>query len=293
MSEAFTLVLADMLFVDALGRSGLGYDFTTRRIHPLFASLGLDALGDPAARRALLWANARFCLAGDPGPYEQLGADPAALAAFRAKYEQFFVADYRWTTQNFRSMGDRLGGRAGAWLELIAPLRRRLPSPSETIGELTDALAAEGVGAGDLDGLIAAVFRRYLARLETLLATPPPPDAAARCRAHGFLRWACGQLALCVVFDFLPESAYWARHLTHTLSGEPPLDRALDRATIEQLRGFFDQYVDLLHERHLISADDRAVYRELYPAFAPWFVEYDVELQAPLDQTARAIVRPR
>ena len=286
MSEAFTLVLADMVFVDALRAGGLEYDFERRRIHPLYASLGLDAAGDPSALRRVLWANARFCLAGDPGPYRELGADEEALSAFRGKYEQFFVADYRWTTQNFRSMGERLGGRAAAWLELVAPLRRRLPSASHTVGELTDALAGEGVGAGELDRLIEAVFARYFARLERLWTTPPPADAAVRCRTHGFLRWLSGQLALCVVFDFVPESAYWAGRLREALAGDAPLELT----DVQRLRGFFDQYVDLLHERRLISADDRAVYREVYPAFAPWFVEYDVELQAPLDQTARAII---
>lgn len=286
LSEAFTLVLADMVFVDALRASGLEYDLTRRRIHPLFASLRLDPAGDPADLRPLLWANARFCLAGDDAEYRALGADPAALAAFRGKYEQFFVADYRWTEQNFRSMGDRLGARASAWLARTAPLRARLRAPAETVGHLADALAAEGVDPGDLDALVAALFARAWARLEALWAAPPAPEEVAGGRGQAFLRWVVGQLALCEVFDFVPESAYWTERLVGALR-QGPLPGP---ARIAALRGFFDQYVDLLHARRLISADDRAVYRELYPAFAPCFVEYDVELQAPLDATARAIV---
>lgn len=286
MSEAFTLVLADMLFVDALRASGLDYDWTRRRIHPLFASLGLGDPTDLSQLRRVLWANARFCLAGDPSAYVALGADPAALAAFRDKYEQFFVADYRWTHQNFASMGERLGGRAPAWLALIAPLRARLPVATDTVGELTAALVEEGVDPGDLDALIEAVFARYLARLEALWGAPPPDDVLARRLTHGFTRWLCGQLALCVVFDLVPESAYYAARLRDAVAASP----TLDLAHAQRLRGFFDQYVDLLHERRLISADDRAVFREVYPAFAPYFVEYDVELQAPLDRTARELV---
>lgn len=286
MSEAFTLVLADMLFVDALRASGLDYDWSRRRIHPLFASLDLGGATDLGALRRVLWANARFCLAGDASGYAALGADPAAFAAFRDKYEQFFVADYRWTHQNFASMTERLGGRARAWLDLVAPIRARLPVATQTVGELTAALVAEGVDPGDLDALIEAVFARYLGRLERLWSAPPPPDAAARCLTNGFARWVSGQLALCVVFDLVPESAYYSARLRDALAR---VER-LELADVQRLRGFFDQYVDLLHERRLISADDRAVFREVYPAFAPFFVEYDVELQAPLDVTARAIV---
>ena len=285
-SEAFTLVLADMVFASSLRAAGLEYDFSPRRILPLFDSLGLDPVGRAADLRRLLHANARFCLCGDPGEFRALGADPAVWEAFRGKYEQFFVADYRWTEQNFRSMGERLGARAPAWLELIAPLRARLRSPSQTIGELTDALVGEGVDPLDLEALVEGVFARYLARLEGLWSAPPPAGEAARGGEQAFLRWAAGQLALCVVFDVVPESAYWAGKLRDALAGEA----RLDPARVAALRGFFDQYVDLLHERRLISADDRAVFREVYPAFSPWFVEYDVELQAPLDRTAREVV---
>src|SRR5690606_33898717 len=70
MSEAFTLVLADMVFVDALRAAGLEYDWARRRIHPLFASLGVGAAAVDLSRlRPVLWANARFCLAGDPAAY--------------------------------------------------------------------------------------------------------------------------------------------------------------------------------------------------------------------------------
>lgn len=283
MSEAFTLVLADMVFVDALARTGLAYDFSPRRIHPLFASLGLDPGGDPAHLRRLLRANVRFCLAGDASEYRALGADPAAFEAFRGKYEQFFVADYRWTHQNFASMTERLGGRAGAWLALIDPLRARL-APTETVGGLTDALRADGVDVRRLDPLVEAVFERSWARLERLWTTPPADPG--RCLGQGFTRWLAGQLALCVVFDVAPEGAYYGRRLVDAVARAGPLGAD----DVARLRGVFDQYVDLLHGRRLISKDDRDVYREVFPAFSPYFVEYDVELQAPLDATARALV---
>ncbi len=154
------------------------------------------------------------------------------------------------------------------------------------MSQATAAVAAEGRDPCDLEQVVDAVFERYALRLERLWGAPPQTDDVAGWLTQGFTRWLIGQLALCVAFDVVPESAYYAARLREAALAGPSL--GLD--DVQRLRAVFDQYVDLLHARRLISADDRAVFREVYPAFAPFFVEYDVDLQAPLDRTARAIV---
>lgn len=115
ISEAFTLVLADMLFVDGLARSGLDYDFGKRKIWPLFACLSLDFERDrDASLRRLLHANTRYALAGDDSEWRELrapGVDDArfeaALADYEGKYEGYFRADWSWTVNNFEAMAAR------------------------------------------------------------------------------------------------------------------------------------------------------------------------------------------
>ena len=80
-SGQIDLVLADMVFIDVLSRAGVVYDYTKRRIHPLFASLDVD-VSEPVQLKALLYANASYCLLGDTAPYQELGASKEALAGF-------------------------------------------------------------------------------------------------------------------------------------------------------------------------------------------------------------------
>jgi len=42
MSEAFTQVMTDMVFVDTIKRSGIEYDYSKRKIYPLFSDLEID-----------------------------------------------------------------------------------------------------------------------------------------------------------------------------------------------------------------------------------------------------------
>lgn len=67
MSEAVSLALADMTYVDALTHrpEHAGYDFTKRRIHPLFAALPREKQGD---LRWLLHALTRFVVLGEACP---------------------------------------------------------------------------------------------------------------------------------------------------------------------------------------------------------------------------------
>jgi len=281
MSEATTLCLADMAFATAMKRSGVDYDFSPRHILPLFESMGLDP-ASPDDLATTLHANARYCLLGDDSAYRALGADTNALAAFRGKYEQYFIADYTWTRRNFASMAERMGPAARAWLRLTAPIRESLPVEMLTISELRDSL---DVDTNDPEALVEAIFGGYLARLQQLTTTPADPST---CLEHGFKRYMTGQLALTITFDFLPASALYARRLVDELSR---LSETWDLARVQRLRAFFDQYVALLRDRHLVSDEDARIYRELYPFFAPSYVAYDVPPQGDLAEVARQVLR--
>ncbi|CAJ1393544.1 unnamed protein product [Effrenium voratum] len=97
LSEATTLVFADMVFVEALNRSGVSYDWGKRKIWPLFRATGLDPFEPKEAQhflrvfRRLMEANVAYCLLGDDSKYRQLLAEggeegePAVLRDFKDK----------------------------------------------------------------------------------------------------------------------------------------------------------------------------------------------------------------
>ena len=102
-SEATTVTLADMLFVDSLQKSGVEYDFATRRIYPLFMDLQINFLDKKsfvANLKKVVHANYVYCLRGDDSPYRELlreaGSLDENLEKFKEKFMPFFVEDFHW-----------------------------------------------------------------------------------------------------------------------------------------------------------------------------------------------------
>ncbi len=105
LSEAFTLVLADMIFINELVKSGITYDFEKRRIYPLFKSLNVNHNNlSKEEIKSIIKANVDFALLGNRDGFINLGADKNILENYAVKYEKFFIEDYRWTLQNYKNM---------------------------------------------------------------------------------------------------------------------------------------------------------------------------------------------
>jgi hypothetical protein len=66
-----------------------------------------------------------------------------------------------------------------------------------------------------------------------------------------------------------------------------PEDIELDE--IDRIRAYYDDHVDSLAHRNLISLDDASVYKEIYPLFDPFFVSYSDDGQS-LEQIAQGIL---
>ncbi len=286
MSEAFTLVLADMAFIDVLHAQAVDYDFSRRAIFPLFQSL-------PKATpwlehiAAVLRANAAYCLTGNTTPYYSLGAAPVALANFENKYASFFIADYRWTAHNLSSMVSAGNERGAAWWQLTAPIRATLPVEIDTIDGWVQRMRAAHVDFASLPAIVDYIFSQYVQRLTRLASVAPARASPAQRLTYAFKRYMLGQLAIFVVYDFLPEARYFATKLVAALATE----ELLDLATVTRLRSFYEQFVTLLVARSLISDDDAAVYRECYPLFEPFYVNYDASTSDTILDTARAMLQ--
>jgi adenylate kinase len=291
MSEAVTLVLADMLFVDTLRTSGIEYDWSKRRIYPLFANLGLDLEAGPhflTQLERLLRANVRYCLRGDDGGYRALltaaGKGTESLESFTGKYMPFFVEDYRWTARNWANLAAH-ADFFHCWWPAVEPLRTRADLALETIDEFAAHLDRYD---GDLvDQVFARLFRTRIVPVFEADHLPSTPREVQLGRA--FFRYLLGQLGLMVAFDFVPESAVYLDKLRAALLATGP---HLDGDTIDRLRGFYEQYVDLLLEKNLLSTDDARTYREVYPLFPPVFVHYDEQegFYADLTEVSRRIL---
>jgi hypothetical protein len=266
MSEGVSLVLADMLFVDALASdpAHAGYDFTARRIYPLYRAI------DPARRADLRWLLRQivgFVLRGDPG---ELPVDTDAWRAFHAKYTKFFVADFQWTRMNWQNLVARSPMVRG-WIDLVGP------DAFEAQGVWFLSRAVEEVGRGRplaelCDRLFDVVWERRITPALAFSRTVDP----RRSRSAAFRRWLTGQVAFFARYAPIVAAPPLAAELAARIR-DP---RDFDEAEIVETRRRFGDHVRALAKEGIVSDDDAAIFPDLFPLFDPFFLrDYDVAQQ--------------
>lgn len=294
MSEATTMVFADMLFVETLRLSGYSYEWSKRKIHPLFQETGLKPFdGDRqhffSEMQKLLEANVEYCLMGSTKKYLELikqhkgEAEDSSqvLDDFKAKYMPFFVEDYRWTSANFQNMAQR-AEEYQRWWQIAAPVVQagRLDGMDNGIGLETvdDHMAAIGVSsdgpACPAEELIPKNFQRVF---ETRLKPVFDGDGYAMEAPHvrlknAYVRYLVGQMIIFARYDFLEESHRYAAKLTDLVRQQV---ENFTEATVETARGLYAQFLRVLLRKSLITPDDYEVYQQICPLFDPVYVFYD------------------
>jgi hypothetical protein len=292
ISEALSLALADMLFVEHLARRGVDYDWSKRRIHPLFRCLELDPDGRFVETvRVLGEASVRYALLGDDSGFRALRRRDTAgegfeesLGAFKAKYEGYFKADYRWTVENFDDMVAR-SDIFSRWAALVGEARLQRAGLMTLDGAVRRLRAARPEALGSLEGTVSAVCELALDSLLAKASVAPPAPAPEEARDRAFRRWVYGQCMMFAAWDFLPGSVTVGRATLEALDAREQVDGDF----ITRVRARMDAHVDGLHAAGLISEDDRNTWNGVFPLFEPKYVSYDRKGDdTPLAAVARA-----
>jgi len=261
MSEAVSLVLADMVFVDHLARCHPEYDFTRRKIFPLYRSLPSHDL------HWLLRQMIGFVVRGDPGAFPI--ASPA-WDEFAAKYSRFVVADFQWTRMNWQNLVAR-NAMLRHWIGLVGPscfAAQDVWFISNIVGELGRDLPLFEL----TEQLFAIVWDR---RIAPALVYAQPPDVA-HSRSAGFQRWLTGQLALFSRYAPIVD----VPALAYELAARVRDARAFTDVEMRDIRQRFGDHVRAMAAGGIISDDDAAIFPDLFPLFDPFFLhDYDLAQQ--------------
>lgn len=291
VSEACSLVVADMLFVDELREKGLEYDFAKRQIYPLFDALrpATERENFVGAMRTLVKANARYALLGDTGALDALsraGCDASAYAkaldGYKAKYEGYFRADWRWTVDNFDELWKR---RAvfSRWSTLVGE-KRFAALGLRTLHSLVRDLRARDARALETpEGTVDLVLDVVLDDLATRATRGGRTDEQSidERRAKAFTRWVLGQCMMFVAWDFVPRSTPMAVAILRAIDGP------IDDTVITRVRARMSEHIDELVREGLLSEDDRRTYDGVFPLFEPKYVYYESKTDtAPLADVA-------
>ncbi|MCG7498249.1 hypothetical protein MHO82_15380 [Vibrio sp. Of7-15] len=274
MSEASTLVLADMLFVDCLQRSGIEYNYAKRCIYPLFSDLGLDFSDKSKFRdnlKTLVKANAAYCLKGDDSEYKRLLAlgdkTHDSLDLFKGKYHAFFCEDYRWTQRNWVCMSSKQD-KFKSWWEFVSPLAKIYQLDIQTID---DFLSINSLDLSNEEETINTVVNHVIDK-QIMTFFEPSVEHPYSSKTKAFIRYMMGQFLIFEYFDFVESSQIYKNKIMEVLCS-PQFDGSSEM--IKSIRCFYQDFLKELLSKNIISKDDCNTYSDVFPLFDPYFVFYD------------------
>ncbi|HRH45045.1 MAG TPA: hypothetical protein PKY82_25635 [Pyrinomonadaceae bacterium] len=255
MSEAFTLVLADMIFVDSI--QSLEYDFSKRKIYPLFKKTGLSSTSAEDIKK-LLFANARFFIFGDVSEFKKLVGDCAELDDFVEKYTPFAREDLKWSSQNYQNFQEHPATDYNEWAKYVQKI---FPEMSAFKKEKTS------------EEIFNEVFTANWKKIEKILGANENcklADWEVR-RSRGFKKLFAGNLGLWLAYSPLKNSAMFD-YVFNTLQ-----KNTLEIEEIHQIEAVYEKSLTFLRQTNYIDHNDFLTMKIIFPLFKPHFVFYDLQ----------------
>jgi hypothetical protein len=268
LSEASTLVLADMFAVSDAGLKEKGYDTDKRKIFPVFESIVKSNKGAIPSIDKLLAANAHFCFTGDATGFRILGASEDSLQQFGEKYESIFRDDFLWNLSNFNAMEEEKRTNP-AMNEYYEWLERNTSVP--TLPGYTDKVSTgDGVD-------IAKMLSYFRADFSNALNYNQPIKDAERIRA-GYIKYLSGQRIVFSRYAHIPdvESFKDAFDLSFEslLSADPShIDEMKNAAAIAN--SLVDQFIGRLEKDKILLPHEALMNQMAVPLYPVMFVNYE------------------
>lgn len=272
MSEALTIIMADMLFIEEIKKSGFEYDFTTRKISPLFDALYLPEGERAEQLKALLWANVSFALLGDRSAYEEMlqPGQEAALDAYTSTYQHFFIPDMVWSAENYDDMASR-SETFGAWVDLVGRdmfARAGLP----LLDELTEKLQKQDQTVSYED-TVRPIFDHLFDKVILPKVSTAVEIDEAQATSNAFLRYMIGQCSMYAAYRHVDGMTERGQRMGCELRKK----EQFSQDDIERLRGLFLDDVTALQEAGVITQNDFEMFQQIHPIFSPRFLSYDFD----------------
>lgn len=300
MSEAITIILADMIFVHSIIESGNNYPtVASRKIYPLFLELdiNLDLNNEKVfldSLYKLLEANVFYCLLGDDTFFTKLlknRENTKALNDYKEKYSQYFIQDYLWTQNNYNQMLKQVETHK-QWYQSINQLNKQYDLNLVSINELCGKMNLQNDKLNNYD-LIKLIFNYVFDNnVKHLFINRQNNNnnfvISENNLSKAFVRYICNQIFIFDKFKYKNESTIYKNKIIKYLLMK--CDNKIEPTDIKNIRSFYKTYLDSCYNCNLITIDDMNTYDELYSIIDPHIVNYDKKYPEPLDIVANKIL---
>lgn len=275
MSEAFTLVLADMLFVDVLKSSGVSYDYSKRKIYPVFEKCKFDITPENIDKlEQLLWANTCFALLGSEKELMELVKDKETFDAYKDKYQRFFQEDYRWTHENYKNIVKKNKSNKEMCNAINSVCGKIIPT--------TDNFAKSFDHTIEYKEQVKHIFNLMFKRLSSFILNEAKYDAETAF-THAVKRYYAGQISLFFKFETLYNDLFMEQILVYMKKNK------LSKDDLSDLNELYSVYVDKLKDDNFISEYLAKKYKNICPIFEPFYVFYEAKEHETFENTLNSI----
>lgn len=260
MSEAITLVSADMIFIEQALAAGLQYDTAKRKIHPLY--------NPQFDQKTWCHAMAHYAILGDDSHLRVIAKSEEALEQFKAKFGIFFEEDQRWTAHNAVALGQQINPQ---WRGLYEQFAAQLDLGLTSTSDYHSAWSEDDKQL--VDNVFEQLWRRHWSN--------PRASIGADAATKSMQRWWLGQLALTFKMDDLPLSGLVRHHISTACLSNSSHD------VLASLVPVWNNYIDALEALNRLSANDAQVFKAYYPVTTPMYVSYDHDPSSYMDVAGR------
>lgn len=270
MSEAFTLVLADMLFISLMKKAQIEYDYNKRKIFPLIEYLNLDVKIENLPKiKELLWANTQFAVLGKEKALKELCQNAENFEAYKNKYQRFFQEDFIWTNHNYSNMA-KYAPKTKMWAK---KLNKVLDLSLTSTFALTES---------NLEKEVKEIFDTMFNRLEKAInyQVPYQKDLA---KSNAFKHYMAGQCYIFAKFDTSYNDLFFNQ--IATLLETPQLNEK----EMYNIQVVFESFLTKLEGDHFINAYQKKNYQNIYPVFDAFYVFYDRQNSESFDYTLKTV----
>lgn len=263
LSESFTIVLADMVYIDELKKTGIDYDFKKRKIHPVYESMDIKELTIEKLKE-LIWANVNFALLGNESLLREK-ASKESVDDYVGKFKKFFIEDYRWTINNFDNMSSNKE-TIKKWFNT----NKELIEKEGTIDYYSKLIQ------GDLkySQKVEIIFNKVWNSIEYTLKKKEENFIKSKSTSEAFKRYMIGQSILFSKNELDTSTKTFKDLIYNELKKD-----CLFIEDIKKIRNFFNLYIDNLVDKNLIIKSEGDTYKEIVPLFEAYYVFYESRLR--------------